>query len=62
MHSKDNPDKRTGYWCGDCGAALRFNVPRLGPDSGFVHDETSALGCGLREEPDHLLVTSAFNP
>jgi len=46
LFSKDAPDKSTGYWCGDCGHAMRFNVPRMGPSGGFVHANTASLQCG----------------
>lgn len=32
--------------CGSCGKPMRFNVPRLGPDGGYVHDDTGSLDCG----------------
>ena len=40
-----HPDKSTGYWCGRCGHAMIFNVPRMGPDGGFVHADTHFLEC-----------------
>ncbi len=42
---KDHPDKSTGAWCGDCGAALRPNVPRLGFAAGAIHAKTGRLDC-----------------
>ena len=45
LFSKESPDKSTGYWCADCGRAMRFNVPRLGEGGGFVHSDTGLLGC-----------------
>lgn len=32
--------------CSACGMAMRYNVPRLGPDGGFVHCATGKLACG----------------
>lgn len=49
---KDNPDKSTGNWCLDCGHAMRYNVPRLGPNGGFIHADTNQLQCGPRKEPE----------
>lgn len=31
--------------CAKCGRAMRFNVPRLGPNGGFVHSETGDFLC-----------------
>ena len=47
--SKDNPDKSTGMWCGYCGEAMLYNVPRLGPDGGYVHLKTRKLSCNNAE-------------
>ena len=44
--SKDYPDKSTGMWCGYCGEAMTYNVPRLGPNGGYVHFKTGNLSCG----------------
>jgi len=33
------------YVCGRCCQQMRFNVPRLGPDGGFVHFLTGKLTC-----------------
>lgn len=33
------------YKCGKCNKPMRFNVPRLGPDGGFVHADTGSLLC-----------------
>lgn len=55
MTSKDNPDTSTGMWCADCGHAMVHNVPRLGPNGGYVHKDTAQFDCGPRKE---LQVTS----
>jgi hypothetical protein len=44
--SPTSPDKSTGHWCAHCGAAMRFNIPRMGPAGGFVHALTGSLLCG----------------
>jgi predicted protein tyrosine phosphatase len=31
--------------CADCKEPMKFNVPRLGPDGGFVHSETGLPQC-----------------
>src|SRR5580692_3626853 len=31
--------------CGHCGKPMRFNVPRMGPDGGYVHADTGRLMC-----------------
>ena len=31
--------------CQDCGQAMVYNVPRLGPTGGFVHERTRNFGC-----------------
>ncbi len=51
-----NPDAK--YWCADCGETMRFNVPRLGPDGGYVHDKTHSLTCGPYVPP----VLSGWSP
>lgn len=33
------------YTCSKCGKLVCFNVPRLGPDGGFVHYDTGELLC-----------------
>lgn len=33
------------YTCSKCGKPMRFNVPRLGPDGGFVHADNGQLLC-----------------
>ena len=35
----------TKSFCCQCGKEMRFNVPRLGKDGGFVHSETGKLLC-----------------
>jgi hypothetical protein len=32
--------------CSNCGKPMRFNVPRMGPDGGYVHADTGLLTCG----------------
>lgn len=39
-----NPAHPVGT-CGDCGAEMAHNVPRLGADGGFVHKATGKLEC-----------------
>jgi hypothetical protein len=39
-----NPSHPIGT-CGDCGEEVTYNVPRLGPDGGFVHMKTGKLLC-----------------
>ena len=31
--------------CMNCGREMRYNVPRLGPDGGFVHADTGSFLC-----------------
>lgn len=33
--------------CGHCGAEMRYNVPRLGPNGGYVHKATGRFDCGV---------------
>ena len=33
------------YTCTGCGKEMRLNVPRLGPDAGFVHKDTGNVWC-----------------
>lgn len=33
--------------CGACGKPMRFNVPRLGANGGFVHSHSNKLECDL---------------
>ncbi len=42
-----NPAHQIGT-CGTCGGEMRYNVPRLGPDGGFVH-ATGSLDCAPTE-------------
>lgn len=44
MHAH-NPAHPIGT-CGDCGEEMVYNVPRIGPDGGFVHEATGKLLCG----------------
>lgn len=39
-----NPAHKAGT-CGRCGKEMAWNVPRLGPDGGFVHKDTGQPGC-----------------
>jgi hypothetical protein len=32
--------------CAKCGREMRYNVPRLGPDGGYVHNDTGKYDCG----------------
>ena len=32
-------------WCMKCGRKMRYNIPRLGSDGGFVHDDTGYFSC-----------------
>ncbi len=57
---KDHPDKSAGAWCGDCGAALRPNVPRLGFAAGAIHAKTGRLDC-KDAPPDESQITFAAN-
>ncbi len=43
--------------CLDCGQIMRFNVPRLGSDGGYVHDETGQFHC-LARVPGLRMVTA----
>ena len=36
--------------CAYCGEEMRYNVPRLGPDGGYVHAETGSLLCKAQIE------------
>lgn len=31
--------------CGLCGQEMGYNVPRLGPDGGFIHKHNSSFSC-----------------
>ncbi len=42
-----NPAHQIGT-CGTCGGEMRYNVPRLGPDGGFVH-ATGSIECAPPE-------------
>lgn len=37
--------EREEYRCERCQQPMRFNVPRLGPNGGFVHSDTGSLDC-----------------
>ncbi len=39
-----NPAHEVGT-CAKCGREMRYNVPRLGPDGGYVHKDTGKLDC-----------------
>lgn len=43
-----NPAHAIGT-CGKCGEEMVYNVPRLGPDGGYVHKATGKLQC---EQPN----------
>jgi hypothetical protein len=32
--------------CADCGGEMVYNVPRMGPDGGYVHKNTGRYDCG----------------
>ena len=32
-------------WCMKCGRKMRYNIPRLGSDGGFVHDDSGYFSC-----------------
>ena len=56
---KWNPAHPIGT-CGRCGAEMRYNVPRLGPDGGFVHAANGGLDCfanDLTIKIDHYFAT-----
>lgn len=38
-------------WCGFCGEEMRYNVPRLGPEAGFVHTTTGSSACAPMRLP-----------
>lgn len=44
-----NPAHAVGT-CSRCGEEMTWNVPRLGPDGGFIHKETGKLQCA--DQPD----------
>ncbi len=44
--------------CLKCGQPMRYNVPRLGPDGGFVHAHTYALECQLLDLVRHYIETA----
>lgn len=50
----DHPDKKVGDLieptCKRCGKAMRFNVPRLGPDGGFIHADSGKFLCADLED------------
>jgi len=37
--------------CSKCKGKMRFNVPRLGPDGGFVHSATGKIQCPVEMTP-----------
>jgi hypothetical protein len=39
-----NPDHKIGT-CSKCGNEMVYNVPRLGPDGGFVHKANGKFEC-----------------
>ncbi len=43
-----NPAHAIGT-CALCGQEMCFNVPRLGPNGGYIHKETGAWGCATQE-------------
>ncbi len=45
-----NPDHPIAT-CADCGGEMVHNVPRLGPDGGYVHKATGQLQCGQYVPP-----------
>jgi len=36
--------------CAKCGEEMTYNVPRIGPDGGYVHKETGYFTCGNRQD------------
>lgn len=44
-HGEVSQHRITPY-CADCGKDMKHNVPRLGPDGGWVHADTGQLSCG----------------
>jgi hypothetical protein len=44
-----NPEHQVGT-CSLCGEEMSYNVPRLGPDGGFVHFNTNSLNCTKKDE------------
>jgi hypothetical protein len=42
---RHNPAHPIGT-CSQCGGEMIYNVPRLGPDGGFVHKATGRSFCG----------------
>ena len=43
LESEDRP--ASAYTCTKCGGRMVFNVPRMGPDGGFVHASTGSFEC-----------------
>jgi hypothetical protein len=39
-----NPEHPIGT-CAKCGKEMEFNVPRVGPDGGYVHKDSSRVDC-----------------
>jgi len=48
----------SGVTCVKCGAAMRYNVPRLGPDGGYVHAASGSLDCHATAVSNNYVVTS----
>lgn len=44
--------------CGGCGKEMAYNVPRLGPDGGFVHKDTGKLLCENNRQKEEDVVTT----
>lgn len=44
-----NPAHAVGT-CSRCGEEMTYNVPRLGPNGGFIHEATGKVECG--DQPD----------
>src|ERR1700674_2190513 len=51
-----NPHEETGYpynpkhaigTCASCGKEMSWNVPRLGPDGGFIHKDSGGFMCEI---------------
>lgn len=53
-----NPEHAVGT-CSKCGKEMVYNVPRMGPDGGFVHKEAGLLQCGCKI-PENLFLDQSL--
>lgn len=58
---RHNPAHEIGT-CGRCGEEMAYNVPRLGPNGGYIHKATGSLSCADEGPAQHVIYSQTSEP